>query len=53
MCFLIAQSYGATDMSTAFSIMLCYGSVQLIINTTGKDIKTFSYVRLITILLLG
>jgi len=53
MRFLIEQHSGATDMSiTTFSVMLCYGSVQLIINTIGKDIKIFSYFRLITILLL-
>jgi hypothetical protein len=50
---LTAQSSGATDMSiTAFSVMFCYGSVQLIVNTTEKGIKSFRYFRLISTLLL-
>jgi hypothetical protein len=42
MCFLIAQLSGTTDMSiTAFIVTLCYGSVQLIINITGKLYRKF------------
>jgi hypothetical protein len=53
MCYLAAQPSGATDMSiTAFSVMFCYGSVQLTVITTGKGIKSFCCFRLISILLL-